>query len=299
MAKDYSCARSVVIVIGLLLFVCLGGIGFLLDHFLRFPGLKNQVEQLEAQIKTLESEVDRLEGAIDDLEAQNVRYADLNGQLNATVGEFAAANTRFAGLNDQLNRSNVELQTISQDLGNQTAALEQVNQELMSIVDFINTTSSALFASLEQLTAYLDDGIAFYQAASLRAVELDYIVMMRSWSCDFRSTFRGEPFEVDDQVSIGLDRYDDVRSYLRDRLFDNVCLDIVNWEMYMANVVLQGTIETMTTDELTRGVANYTRQATEFYFPDGGKDVPGALEWTDWSAAEYACANLQRSFVWA
>jgi hypothetical protein len=288
----------VVIVIGLLLFVCLGGIGFLLDHFLRFPGLKNEVELLEAQIKTLESEVDRLEGAIDDLEAQNVRYADLNGQLNVTVGEFAKANAQFAGLNVQLNRSNVELQGISQDLGDHSAALVQVNNELLSIVDFINTTSSALFASLRELTAYLDDGIASYQASSLRALELDYMVMIRSWDCDFHTIFRGEPFEENSEVPIGVGAYAEVRSYLGDRLFDNLCLDVAKWEDFMESVILQAPIETMTTDVMTRGVETYTRKALEFYFPDGGEVLPGALTWTDWSAADYTCSNLDRSFTW-
>jgi hypothetical protein len=250
MKKDYACARSVVIAIGLLLFVCLGGIGFLLDRFLRFPGLKNQVELLEAQIKTLESEVDRLESAVDELAVQNVRYADLNGQLNVTVGEFAKANAQFAGLNVQLNRSNVELQGISQDLGNQTVVLEQVNQELLSIVDFINATSSVLFASLKELTAYLDDGIAFYQASSLRALELDYMLMVQSWDCDFRTTFRGLPFEADNQVPVGMEAYAEVRSFLSDRLFDNLCLDTANWEDFMEEVILQAPIETITTDDL-------------------------------------------------
>jgi prefoldin subunit 5 len=73
-------------VLGLLLFVALGGVGFLLDQFLHHvPAYQRQIEQLTAQVQQLEARVMRLEGAVDELHPENDRYTTLNEELNATV----------------------------------------------------------------------------------------------------------------------------------------------------------------------------------------------------------------------
>lgn len=296
-----SIARPVILILGLLLFIAFGGFGFLLDQFLRLPGFKRQIELLEAQVVELETQVTRLETAVDDLSDENDRYSSLNGELNATVVELSNINRQFGALNVQLNQSNVELARLNLELGNQTAEFQEHNEELRSLVGFLNQTTFELGQSVEALTDFLDDGVQFYQSSSLRALELDYLVLLRSWDCDFRDFFLGEDFTIDATASIGVERYPLVLEYVENRILDDLCLDSSDWETFIETVVVEGPIEELTTTNLIRGVQNYTTQAFQFYFPSDDDETSGPnppLQWSDWSDADYQCANLPRTFSW-
>lgn len=296
MAKDF--ARPIIVIIGLLLFVAVGGIGFLVDQLLRSPGLKRKVNELKAQVNSLEKQVGLLEHAIDDLEYQNDRFSDLNAKLNGTVAELSQANRDFAQLVSQLDKSNAQLKKHNVELANTSVSLEEHNKELKSIVGFMNSTSSGLDQSMEKLTEFLDDGIKFYQSSSLRSLELDYIILIRNWDCDFRYYFLGEEFVTNGDVAIGGDQYQFVQSYIKDRLFDDLCLDLSDWELFMETAFLNGPLESMSTNQLVRGVRMFARQALEFYFPDGGEDNTDGPSWKDWSKADYSCSDLERTFRW-
>lgn len=293
-------ARPIILVLGLVLFVAFGGIGFLLDQFLRLPGFKRQIQLLEEQVAELETQVDRLELAVDDLSDENDRFSSLNGELNATVKELSIINGQFGLLNEQLNQSNAELERLNIELGNRTAEFQEHNEDLRSLVGFLNETSFELGQSVAALTNFLDDGVKFYQSSSLRALELDYLVLIRSWDCDYRDFFLGEDFTVDSSAPVGAERYPFVLSYVEDRVLDDLCLDSSDWEIFMEQEVVNGPIEELTTTHLIRGVQNYTTQALEFYFPSNDADEvnEATLKWRDWSDADYMCANLPRRFSW-
>jgi exonuclease VII small subunit len=289
----------VVLLLVLILFIALGGVGFLLDQFVRIlPGYKRKIAQLEAHVQELETQVTRLEGAVDDLHVENDRYTTLNEELNGSVMELSAINMQFQQLNEQLNQSNIELERLSGVLGNQTAEYASHNEDLRSLVGFLNSTGTELGQSVELLISYLDDRVQFYQSSSLRTLELDYRVLMRSWDCDFREFFLGDDFTVNAAVAVGATRYPAVRNYVQDRILDDLCLDATDWEVFMELVIVQGQVEDVTTTQLVRGVQNYTAQALQFYFPrDDNVTVP-TLEWSDWSEADYQCANLPKAFRW-
>jgi outer membrane murein-binding lipoprotein Lpp len=297
------CCRPVVLVLGVVLFVALGGVGFLLDQFLRqMPAYKRQIEQLTTQVEQLETQVTRLETAVDELHVENDRYTTLNQELNATVVELSTLNVQFQQLNGQLNQSNVELERLTTVLGNQTAEYASHNEDLRSLVGFLNTTGTELGQSVELLTSYLDDAVQFYQSSSLRALELDYRVLLRSWDCDFREFFLGDDFAVDATAVVGAVRYPAVRNYVQDRILNDLCLNVTDWEVFMARtIVVPGPVADVTTTQLVRGVQNYTTQALQFYFPhdDGNGTVSTTtLEWSDWSEAGYQCGNLPETFRW-
>jgi hypothetical protein len=70
--------------------------------------------------------------------------------------------------------------------------------------------------------------VQFYQSSSLHALELDYRVLLRSWDCDFHEFFRGDDFALDAAA-----RYPAVRSYVQDRILDDLCLNATDWEVFM------------------------------------------------------------------
>lgn len=296
MAKDPT--RSIILVIGLLLFVALGGIGFLLDHLYRSPGLKSKVRELKEQVSCLERQLGLLEKSIDELEEQNDRFSVLNAGLNGTVAELSQLNSDFSELNKMLNQSNDRLSINNAELASNIATLEGHNKELRSIVGFINATSADFGQSVNKFTEFLDDGIQFYQASSLRSLELDYLMLIRNWDCDYRFHFLGEEFAANSIIAIGKENYPLVQSYIKERLFDEMCLDTSDWEQFMEADILKGPLEGMTTNNLIRGVRIYTRRALEYYFPDGGEVDAEGPSWHDWSRSDYQCDGLERTFRW-
>lgn len=302
-------SRPVVLGVGLLLFLSMGGVGFLLDQFLRVPGLKSQVQQLEEQVATLESQVGRLEGAVDELAVENDRYENLNVELNITVqdlslinGQLNRSNAEFSLLNDRLDASNAQLAGINLELINRTLEFQEQNEDLLTVVDFLNETTLAIDGSLKNITSTLASQIEASRQLTIGNYEVLYLQQRSNWDCDFFDYFLGDHFTTNRTAPIGPTHYEDVRLYVQFRLMDGLCLDMDDWEDFMmAEEISSGVIDDMTTVNLIRGVQRYTGLALGFFYPnsrDASSAMSSAVTYEEWADAGFKCSNLGRTFQW-
>lgn len=304
-----GCSRPVILVVGLLLFIAMGGVGFLLEQFFRAISLRREVERLEEQVLTLETQVGRLEGAVDELGVENDRYEVLNIELNGTVQDLSLinrqlnqSNTEFALLNDRLDASNAQLAGINLDLINRTLEFQEQNENLLTVVDFLNETTLAIDGTLKNITSTLASQIVASRQLTLGNYEVLYLQQRANWDCDYFDYFLGEHFTTNRTAPIGPIHYTDVRDYLGFRLMDQLCLDTDDWESYMMAEELapSDTLEDMTTLDLIRGVQRYTGLALSFFYPGtGSSDGSSAVSWEEWVSAGFKCSNLGRTFLWS
>ena len=255
---------------------------------------------------------------IEDLAEENFEYAQLNADLNVTATQlgdqvtiFQSALDKMVLENEILSNTTDYLESLADYLGNMTAdqnaalielqdavanlqsesnRLGELNMDLFIIVSFLNDTSSGMDASLREITTFLADQIIANQALVLASLENTYRQRIAIWDCDYRDIFREETFGND--FTDPITDVDAVLSYVDERVFSELCLHAIDFEMYLSDRYPSG----LNSFQLIRSVLIYTTEALDFYFPESDELGLTAQEWAD---AAFSCNSLDRSFVWA
>ena len=147
-----------------------------------------------------------------------------------------------------------------------------MNSGLGILVSFLNETAGDITA---------------YRVLVLETMQGLYMQRVTGWDCDFRSYFLTKPFATDRSAPIGQENYSDVLEYVDERVLSELCLSRSDFEGYLKAEYIQGGL--LTTNQLMKGVAAYTSNAIDYYFPD---DNDTGLTSLDWSEAGYKCENL-------
>jgi hypothetical protein len=199
----------------------------------------------------------------------------------------------------------VALQSFLQDLMTQNDRLETFNEDLVTLVSFLNSTSLGLGNSLEDITDFLSSQIDTNQMLVLKNLENIYRQRIQNWDCDFRDVFRDEAFGNDFTSVIERQaKLPAVLDYIDRRIFQDLCLDVTNFESYLDSVFpTDGSGESITTYRLIREIVLYTDLAWEYYFSAsdnvvGGGGGGGGVPLDDWVDASFKCVRLDNPYVW-
>jgi predicted nucleic acid-binding Zn-ribbon protein len=254
---------------------------------------------------------------IKDLAEENDEYAQLNVELNVTTAQLANQVTIFQSAlakivleNEILANTTDYLETLTDYLGNITedqdatlvelqealvnfqsenSRLGELNMDLVTIVGFLNDASNGLNNSLQQITTLLAGQITANRALVLASLENTFRQRIANWDCDYRDIFRGETFGNNFTVPIA--DVDTVVAYVDERVLSELCLDAIDFEMYLSVLYPSG----LNSFQLIRSVLIYTMGALDFYFPESNELGLTAQEWED---ASFSCNSLGRSFLW-
>lgn len=163
--------------------------------------------------------------------------------------------------------------------------LQTLNSNLEILVGFLNETSGEITETLEGITEFLAEQIVGNRQLLLENLQNSFSSQINSWDCAFRDTFRGESFILDEDSPIGIN-VGEVLAHVEDRILSEFCVDRVDFENYLER--RYGLLD-MTTNQWYQGVAIYTNDVLNYYFPDPGR--PG-LTPNDWAEADYDCVNV-------
>ena len=136
-------------VVGLLI-ISMGTSVFFGKGWIQIPSLEKQIRSLSQQVNDLSSEIDRLGAQVDLLNDENMRYADLNNELEGTVDDLNNTTSRLGIIADELNSTNEELKEEVDNLTDQNSIFEAMNQDL-------NATVSRLSGEVELIRGTLSD----------------------------------------------------------------------------------------------------------------------------------------------
>jgi len=252
---------------------------------------------------------------IDDLAEENRNYAELNQELNSTairlereVEFFETAIEQLVFENGALSNLTESLQGVAQQLGNLTVdqnetltelysvlnglttennRLESLNSDLVSIVTFLNETSLGLENSLDQVSRFLSGQIAANQVLVSESLENTYRQRVQNWDCDYRDHFREQPFGNDYDLTIS--DLISVINYANERVLSELCLDPLDFELYLMQQYAEG----VTSFRFISAMTRYTAEALDFYFPEQEEQ---GISPEEWATASYKCQNLQTRF---
>jgi hypothetical protein len=159
---------------------------------------------------------------------------------------------------------------------------------------------------LEDITDFLSSQIDTNQMLVLKNLENIYRQRIQNWDCDFRDVFRDEAFGNDFTSVIERQaKLPAVLDYIDRRIFQDLCLDVTNFESYLDSVFpTDGSGESITTYRLIREIVLYTDVAWEYYFSasdnavGGGGGGGGGVPLDDWVDASFKCERLDNPYVW-
>jgi len=264
-------------------------------------------QDLNTTANRLEAQVDELEIINDELSLENERFRQLNdelkestdelalevGKLEENVGDLTARNAELRNLTivlqgetDRLGDQVDSLNTTAASLAQENERLQSLNSNLATIVGFLNETNGEITETLEGVTEFLADQIVGNRQLLLANLENSFSSQINNWDCAFRDTFRGESFILDEDSPIGINNVGEVLAHVEDRILSEFCANRIDFENYLeGRYGLSG----MTANQLYQGVAIYTNDVLNYYFPDPGR--PG-LTPDDWAEAGYDCVNV-------
>jgi len=282
--------------------------------------LNSTVDELEDVSDELNVTSQELQSQVNNLAVENEQYAKLNQDLNTTKIELLKemivlqdTTHILRSEKEQLSNLTDKLQYLNENLGNLTDVqqaslteleetlsnitiendrLEILNNDLITIVSFLNSTAFGLNDSFEQLTSMLSNQIAINQNTVLSNVQYLYRQKTECWFCDYSSIFHDQPWGKDYDTPIT--NITKAMQLVNDRVLDELCLDPFDYEAFLftSNEDNGGNI---TSNELRKGVIQYTKNALDYYFPES--DEVG-LTMENWSDADYICDNLENKYLW-
>jgi len=273
--------------------------------------LNSTVLELEDVASGLNTTNQELEIQVEDLSSENANYAKLNRELNTTASQLALEVNYFEGAlreliveNGILSNLTLTLEGVTAQLGNLTLEqnetlellqntldefvvendrLEALNNNLVNVVTFLNDTSLGLDNSLQQITGYLAEQIEANQVILLENIENSYRQKASNWDCDYRDFFREESFGIDFNEPIT--NLDDVLLYVNGRVLSEICLDVEDFEAFLANRFQ----DVINSHRFIRAVQEYTTAAIDYYFPEAGEVGLSAADWGD---ASFRCKDV-------
>jgi hypothetical protein len=170
----------------------------------------------------------------------------------------------------------------------ENSKLEKLNLDLLTIVNFLDETSEGLDDSLQQVTNFLANQITANQVLLLGSLENTYSQRVNSWDCDFRSIFGERDYGQDFNAEIPASDFNEVVTYVSNRVLDELCLDSADFSQYLQQVQFTP----LTSNRLSTAVTLYTQIALDWYFPEENES---GLTFENWSTAKYDCQNIDQS----
>jgi len=246
-----------------------------------------------------------------ELADRNEQYAQLNNNLTASklqlerhtkdledaVQDLVIERHVLSNLNLELgnltlyqNKTLIEIQKASTSLTVENDRLESLNYNITSAVAFLNETSLGFETSLEVVTGDLVEQIVANQVLLVKNLENVYHQRIANWGCDYRDVFR----ELDwgKNYSLPITDWDSAITYLDGRVFNEMCWEVSDFEVYMNTKYPDGSI---TSHMLVDGVNAYVSSGLEYYFSERDE---GGITTEAWSNASFSCKNLAKKIFW-
>jgi len=274
------------------------------DEYKRLNGeLSNNIDDLKEQTSELQKQNEILAGLNDDLNATTIKLNNTVDDLEDQVDRLSEQNIIFSSeidrlsnetdrlelVNGQLEQNNAELTAEVVDFASKIEDLQKLNDELQNIVSFVNETGQFLDQNLEDVTEYLSEQIVAYRSVATETIQNTYIQRAGLWDCQYHVHFGDYPFSKNHKLEIPNDLFEEVLDYIDDRVLQELCLDLDDFEKFMDSEFQAPPV--YTTDHLVAGIASYTHLAFDHYFRDNGES--GGLTREDWALAAYDCENLE------
>jgi len=235
----------------------------------------------------LNTTIDRLDGEVGDLASEIDRLTTQNGQLATEVGRLENVTSDLEGVRKNLEDNVTALVEEVDQFSSKVDELQKYNDDLENIVSFVNETSSFLDENMDSVTQYLSEQIVAYRSVATETLQNTFIQRAALWDCAYRDHFGDEGFSRDDKLPIPDARFDDVMNYVDDRVLQELCLKLDDFEKFLE---VEFDDPVYTTNHVVAGIASYTYLAFSHYFPDSPDDK-GITE-ADWALAGYNCERL-------
>jgi len=241
---------------------------------------------LEGLNKDLNTTIDRLDGEIGDLSSEIDRLTTQNGELSSQVSRLENATSDLEQVRKKLEDNVTALVQEVDDFSSKVDELQKYNDDLENIVSFVNETSAFLDESMGSVTEYLSEQIVAYRSVATETLQNTFIQRAALWDCAYRDHFGDEAFSRNDKLPIPDARFDEVMNYVDDRVLQELCLSLDDFEKFLE---VEFDDPVYTTNHIVAGIASYTYLAFSHYFPDQGDE--GITE-AEWALAGYNCERL-------
>ena len=240
-------------------------------------------DELNETAIALESEVNGLENAMDDIGNAALEAARLNDDL-------FDENEILQGLNGSLTEQVDTINGVILEMNGEIDRLEETVDDLESILGFLEDAADEVDESVDEIAAFLADQIEKNENLLLENLQNTYQQTANGWVCSFQSFFANDAFIENPDTPIGAADYPEVLLYIERNVLGPLCLDVVDFESFLAadNGLPTPTID-ITVNQLISSVSEYTTSALNYYFPDEGEE---GLTSEDWEEARYDCTNL-------
>lgn len=249
--------------------------------------LANQNKILEGLNNDLNNTIDRLDDSIVDLSSEIDRLTTQNGQLSNEVGRLENATSDLEVVRKNLEDNVTALVEEVDQFSSKVDELQKYNDDLENIVSFVNETSAFLDENMDSVTEYLSEQIVAYRSVATETLQNTFIQRAALWDCSYRDHFGDDAFSRNDKLPIPNARFDEVMNYVDDRVLQELCLDLDDFEKFLE---VEFDDPVYTTNHVVSGIASYTYLAFSHYFPDSPQDR-GVTE-ADWALAGYNCERL-------
>eukprot|EP00559_Dactyliosolen_fragilissimus_P004042 CAMPEP_0184859484 /NCGR_PEP_ID=MMETSP0580-20130426/4472_1 /TAXON_ID=1118495 /ORGANISM="Dactyliosolen fragilissimus" /LENGTH=495 /DNA_ID=CAMNT_0027356125 /DNA_START=62 /DNA_END=1546 /DNA_ORIENTATION=+ len=248
--------------------------------------LKDINGKFELNNKNLKSNIQDLRHELNVLHDNNLNLTNSSETYkNLTIllqTEVENLDTIAANLNITLD----DFQAQNNILGESINRLDKQNKELKTIVTFFNDTVTEINQDkFDDLIEQLATDIEFKWNLEVERLHTNYNIRLADWDCDFSKRFQLAPFGQDQTVSFGTsDFYEKVISYIDDRLLNNLCVDLPDFQEYLKNektvLTAGGNLWDLNMDYMKEGVSEYVEDLLDYYFPDFNESH--GLNTTEW-----------------
>lgn len=271
----------------------------------------------------LNSTVEELSIKATDFKKENEILVGINQDLNLTIADLSGKMQQLDVLNDQLSKANSNLSKSVDHLVNETAKLTMMNEELnvtttdlrnevsslssdvdrldrltinlKNLVSFLNETALNIDDSFDSMTDYLSKQIESNRVLVMETLENLYRQRISNWDCDFREFFLTEYFVSNRNASIGIELYPKVIAYIEERLLSELCLNTVDFEGFLEELMNLTNKGDTSFNQLQQGAGQYADLAVNYYFsPSAETNSTTPVQWAE---ANYNCHNLPPELV--
>jgi len=249
--------------------------------------LADQNNILKGLNNDLNNTIDRLDGKIGDLSSEIDRMTTQNGQLSSEVTRLQNTTADLEQVRLNLESNVTALKGQVDGFSNKVDELQQYNDELENIVSFVNETGNFLNETMDSFTGYLSEQIVAYRSVAAETLQNTFIQRAALWDCAYRDHFGDDSFSNSDKLPIPDDKFDEVMVYVDDRVLQELCLSLDDFEKFLE---YEFDDPVYTTNHIVAGIASYTYLAFGYYFPDAGES--GGITEADWALAGYNCERL-------
>ena len=226
--------------------------------------------ELNTTAVELSKEVERFHSAVAGLVVTNAELSNFTSNIeDLLTGSLLLDNVAQYDSNATV----VALEAVLSNIVTENKRLDQLNTDLSMIVSFLNEAN--LGQSFDKVTTHLSEQITTNRLLVLQSLENIYRQRIDTWDCDFNTIFFDYDFVLDrDTIVIGSGSDNGgnaqnkekelVLEFVQDRIMDELCLDIDDFNNYMDDTYPFG----YTSNQLATGILLYTSAALDYYFPN-------------------------------